>query len=92
MIDWSIDDVPLNASRQHDIAAEDVRAVVLQGEVIAEYADDTPFASRLMLGWVKDRPLHVVAADDDEAGVTIIVTAYVPDPDLWSDDYRSRRQ
>ena len=39
-----------------------VQAVLESGEAIAEYPDDTPYASRLVLGWAGPRPLHVVAA------------------------------
>jgi hypothetical protein len=74
-----------------DIEPDEVRAVITHGEVIANYADDTPYPSRLMLGWIKDRPLHVVAADNDDDGETIIITAYVPDPTLWDEDFRSKQ-
>jgi hypothetical protein len=67
------------------ISRDDVR------EVIRAYPDDTPFASRLILGWRGRRPLHVVAADDDE-GQTIIITAYEPDPALWEPDFRRKKE
>ena len=40
----------------------DVRHVLQTGEVIEEYPDDTPFPSYLILGFVGDRPFHVVVA------------------------------
>ena len=49
-----------------DISEAEVRAVLTTGEAIEEYPDDTPFPSRLVLGWVGSRPLHVVAADNPE--------------------------
>jgi hypothetical protein len=33
------------------ITAEDVRAVVADGEVIQSYPEDKPYPSRLVLGW-----------------------------------------
>ena len=76
---------------QRHISEEDVRAVVATGEMIRDYPDDTPYPSRLILGWQGDRPLHVVAADNHEAEETIIITVYQPDPDQWEQDFRSKK-
>jgi len=46
--------------------------------VIEEYPDDTPYPSRLILGWNGTKPLHVVIADNNEDKETIIITAYEP--------------
>ena len=75
---------------QHRISEEDVRRVVESGETIRDYPDDTPYPSRLMLGWLESRPVHVVAAEDAESGKTFIITAYEPDPELWDSDFRRR--
>jgi len=76
---------------ERGITVDDVREVVLNGEVIRDYPDDTPYPSRLILGWRGDRPLHVVAADNHEAQETIIITVYQPDPDQWERDFRSKK-
>jgi hypothetical protein len=76
---------------QRGISPEDVRAVVATGEVIRHYPDDTPYPSRLILGWRSNRPLHVVVADNHEAQETIIITVYQPDPDQWEEDFRSKK-
>lgn len=44
-----------------------------------------------MMGFVRGRAIHVVAALDTETGVCHIVTAYVPDPKRWEKDFRTRR-
>jgi hypothetical protein len=46
-----------------------------------------------MLGWTRygSRLLHVVAADDEQKDVTYALTVYEPDPDLWTDDFREKR-
>ena len=75
-----------------DISEADVRAVLTTGEAIEEYPDDTPFPSRLVLGWVGSRPLHVVAADDPEEEDTIVITVYEPEPNQWEVGFRRRRQ
>ncbi len=69
----------------------DILSVVEQGKTIAEYTDDKPLPSQLMLGFVKGRPVHVVVARDPDASICTIVTAYIPDPQLWDDDFKFRR-
>jgi len=68
-----------------------VRHVVEHGQAIAEYPDDKPYPSRLLLAFVNDRPLHVVLGYDGGQGIGYIVTAYVPDPDIWQPDFKQRR-
>ncbi len=69
----------------------DVREVLASGETIETYPDDTPYPSRLVLGWRGARPLHVVVADNVEAEETIVITAYEPDPNEWEPGFRRRR-
>jgi len=46
------------------ISVDDVLQVLGAGDVIEDYPEDLPYPSRLMLGRVKNRPIHVVAADN----------------------------
>ncbi|MEW6386979.1 MAG: DUF4258 domain-containing protein [Thermodesulfobacteriota bacterium] len=69
-----------------------VRRVIEGGEVIADYPDDLPFPSCLVLGWVEGRPLHVVVARDAARRRCYVVTAYIPDPLLWEADFKTRRK
>jgi hypothetical protein len=62
------------------------------GECIKEYADDTPYPSALFLGWQGKMPIHIVAASDADAGIVYIITVYVPDPKIFSEDFRKRRK
>lgn len=75
---------------ERGIAPECVRHAIEAGEIIADYPDDRPHPSMLLLGFVDGMPLHVVTACDP-AGACIIITAYRPDPLLWSADFRTRR-
>jgi hypothetical protein len=74
------------------ISPEDVRFVVENGETIQEYIDDTPYPSRLVLGWKHQRPIHVVIADNETDNEKIIVTVYEPDPAQWTDDFKRRKR
>jgi len=73
------------------ISPEEVRAALANGEVIADYPDDTPYHSMLILVFVGQRPLHVVVARDDSARRCYFITAYVADPTLWGSDFRTRK-
>ncbi len=53
---------------ERGIATKDVRAVIVGGKSIADYPDDKPLPSRLILGFVRNRPIHVVVAFDESNG------------------------
>ena len=73
------------------VTVDDVRAVLAQGETIEDYPDDTPYPSRLVLGWVGDRPLHVVTAQPASAREIIVITVYEPDPLRWDAAFKRRQ-
>jgi hypothetical protein len=68
----------------------DILEVIKSGEIIKEYADDKPYPSCLMLKFVRNRPIHIVVANDREKAVCFIVTAYEPDPALWSNNFKTK--
>lgn len=76
---------------QRRISRDAVKIVISTGEVIADYPDDHPYPSCLMLGFSGDRPIHVVAAHDAETQTVYVITAYEPDVKLWQSDFKSRR-
>jgi hypothetical protein len=76
---------------QRGITAQDVHLVLQGGETIEEYADDRPYPAKLVLGWSGSRPLHVVVAENIDAGETVVITVYEPDPEQWNADYRRKR-
>jgi hypothetical protein len=75
---------------QRGITPESVRAVLDNPQVVAEYADDKPYPSRLLYAMVDQQALHVLVATTD-AGVKVIITVYRPDPLLWSPDFLRKR-
>jgi len=80
----------LNRIFERGITVEDVRSVVTNGEAIQSYPDDKPYPSRLVLGWRAERPIHVVVAEDSEADILIVVTAYEPDPAQWDAGFKRK--
>ena len=76
---------------QRGVRVADIRWVLEQGEVIEYYHDDVPYPSRLLLGWVRGRPLHVVAADHPTLPITFIIMVYEPDPHSFGPDFKQRR-
>ena len=73
------------------ISKGDVQAVVAYGEAIEENPDDTPFPSYLLFDFVEGKPIHVVFSYDESTETGYVVTAYIPDPNLWINNFRTRR-
>ncbi len=77
---------------KRQISKKEVRSVIDNGEVIKEYLDDKPYPSKLMLGFINRRVVHVVIAYDIKEKMCYIVTAYVPDPNIWTEDFKRKRR
>ncbi|EKD98396.1 MAG: hypothetical protein ACD_23C00459G0002 [uncultured bacterium] len=75
---------------ERSVGPEDMRHVPTTGKTIREYPDDTSYPSRLILGWVADKPLHVVVAVDAGTEASIIITVYEPDPTIWEADFKRK--
>lgn len=76
---------------ERGVSLDDVHAVLANCETIESYASDTPYPSRLVLGWIGARPLHAVVAYNEIEDETILVTVYQPDPAAWETDFRRRK-
>ena len=75
---------------QRMISSNEVEVVVIQGELIEDYPSDPRGHSCLILGFGDAaRAVHVVCSPKDE--YLAIITAYLPDPTQWSEDFRRRR-
>jgi hypothetical protein len=77
---------------ERDLTSDAILGVIRDGDPMADYPNDQPYPSCLMLGFVAGDPAHVVVARDSKSGRCFVVTAYQPDPTLWEDDFRKRRQ
>ncbi len=68
----------------------EVEEVIANGETIADYPDEKPYPSRLMLATVQGRPLHVVVAWNDQDREWIVITVYEPNPTEWDPEFKRR--
>jgi hypothetical protein len=75
-----------------DIIAADVLLGVESAFVVEEYPDSRKEPSILLLHNDRDgRPVHVMWGVPRQAGrPAILVTAYRPEPERWSEDFRRR--
>ena len=76
---------------QRNISTDDVIHVLVDGEIIEQYPDDYPYPSCLVNGLtLENQRMHVVCGfGNDELW---IITAYHPDAEEWTPDFRSRRE
>lgn len=76
---------------QRGINPDAVAQIVASGEVIADYPDDQPYPSALLLGFYGSHPVHAVVAHDPATGDCHLVTIYWPDPAIWDESFKRRR-
>ncbi len=76
---------------ERTISARKVAQALQSGETIEDYSADMPEPSRLILGFQSKRPFHVVTSENPEINQITIITVYIPDPNKWNKDFRSRR-
>jgi hypothetical protein len=74
------------------ISDEDVQSVLETGEAIENYLDNSPYPSRLILGFCGSRPIHILVADNNKDQETIVITVYEPDPAQWDPTFRRRKR
>ncbi len=75
------------------ISTSEIIEAVDHLEVLGDYPDDTPYPSALIFGITNTgRPIHFVCAFDNDEDYLTIVTVYQPDPDLWVDFKKRKRQ
>ena len=82
----------LEAMLERAIGSSQVIAVLVSGQVLEDYPDDTPYPSALFMAPVGGRVLHVVVAFDAHQDYAYVVTAYEPDTDHFEPDFRTRRR
>lgn len=76
--------------RQRNIRLSEIENCIMHGEIIEEYPEDYPYPSALICLTEGVQPIHtLVGSGDNELW---IITAYHPDPQKWSDDYKTRKE
>lgn len=81
----------LQRMRQRKICVEEVLQVLKDFYIIEEYSDDRPFPSYLLMGNVNEKPLHLVVGVNIEDIEIHLITVYIPDESIWSDNFRRRK-
>jgi hypothetical protein len=76
---------------QRGFEPDDIRHSLVNGSVVEEYPEDVPYPSFLVMLWLGQRAVHVVAANNDTDGETIIITVYEPDPLKWNLGFTRRK-
>jgi hypothetical protein len=76
---------------ERGVAMKKVLGAIKTGETIEDYSAEMPEPSRLILGFQGKRPFHVVTSENPESNETTVITVYIPEPDKWKKDFRSRR-
>jgi hypothetical protein len=91
--DIRISDHGYDEISEENILARDVIKGVLDGVVVEDYPNYAKGPCALILQFDHDRrPLHVVwGIPKNMSSPAVVVTAYRPDPDLWSDDFLRRK-
>jgi hypothetical protein len=78
---------------QQNIVSDDLLSSIDSALVVEYYPDYFAGRSVLVLHFDREqRPIHAVwGLEKGTRQPAVLVTAYRPDPSLWSDDFRSRR-
>ena len=69
---------------------QDITNAIETGEIIEDYPEDYPFPSCLILGKSGEVKIHIVASIN--ADMIYLITAYIPNPDKWEDDFKTRKE
>ena len=73
------------------ITVQEVRRIVMRGEIIEDYPHDVRGHSCLLLGaGYLGRSVHVVCAP--KPGFLAVITAYLPEAHEWDAEFRIRRR
>jgi hypothetical protein len=78
--------------KERGIYADEVKKIMLHGEIIEEYPEDKPFPSCLVFGFTeKQKPVHIVIAIDSDDQIIWVITVYSPSKEEWEDGFKRRK-
>jgi hypothetical protein len=79
--------------RQRNISANEVKEILIGGQVIEDYPDDIPLPTCLILGFTKkQKPIHAVVAVDESDRMLYVITVYSPNNEEWENGFKKRRE
>jgi len=76
---------------ERKISEKNILLALKTGDIIEDYSGEMPEPGQLILGYQGRRPFHLVISENRELDEVTIITVYIPDPDQWKKDYRTRR-
>ncbi len=76
---------------EREISKNNIIEVIENGTQIMDYPNDTPYPSKLILGYVNKIPIHIVLGINQEEMTGIIITTYIPTLDCWENNYKRRK-
>ena len=76
---------------ERNISVKKVSQALQSGETIEDYSTEMPEPSRLILGFQGKHPFHVVTSENPEINRITVITVYLPDPNKWNKEFKSRR-
>jgi len=71
------------------ISVDEVKHVIMNGEIIEDYPEDKRGHSALLFGFSGRKAVHVVCAPKKE--YLAIITAYIPSAAHWKNNFKTRK-
>lgn len=79
----------LTEARKDGLITDDLEAAVMAGEIVEDYGDRVLLFHSLPEYKI---PYHIVLEYGPGDNVATVVTAYIPDRDLWEADWKTRKR
>ena len=88
---WSFHAV--NKLRKEGLRKAYIEAALKDAILIEDYPDHgRPLPDCLLLGFIDDNPIHIVAAIDIDMDRIFVVTVYRPDIMRWENDWKRKKK
>lgn len=68
-----------------DVSINDLESAIYNGDILEDYTDDPRGPSCLILGYSKNRPIHIVCGHSSTKWIRVI-TVYIPKLPKWIDE------